>query len=330
MDVIDYLCSNINPMELLEYYNFKSIKEYDNSIRACCAIHGGNNPNAFIWNKENNLWYCHTGDCGGGDALELIRKIEDISFKDAIFTAANIFDLNINGMSVPTSRDRLKIEQNKWLKKMEKENKLKQPIEEYKLPYTKYHDSSPFFNRFSQNIIDFYGAKFCTLFPLEESLLKDKMVIPLYKNGIIVGVSLRDMHNGFPKWIHQPKGIKVSNFLYNYDNAVAAIDRGVEEIILTEGIFDVWAYHRIGIDNVVAIFGSNISTVQIEEILKLNVSVTLSFDADDAGKKATEKAILALKNKTILKKIELPEGYDPCDCTENELLNAYLKRQVIG
>lgn len=326
MDVIDYLNSNINPMELLEYYKFKGIKEYDNSIRACCAIHNGNNPNAFIWNKENNLWFCHTGECGGGDAIELIKKIEGISFKESIVTAANIFNLEIDKDNIPTKRDKLKIEQNKWLKKM---GVRRQETPMYEMPYTKYTSSSPFFDRFSQDIIDYYDAKFCNLFPLEDSMLKDKMVVPIYKNRILIGVSLRDMHGGFPKWFHYPKGLRVSNILYNYDNTVDAIDRGVEEVILVEGIFDVWAYHRIGIDNVVAVFGSHLSTIQIEEILKLNVAVTLSFDNDDAGNKATDTAINVLTGKTVLKKIELPPSYDPCDCTESELLNAYLKRQVI-
>ena len=100
-------------------------------------------------------------------------------------------------------------------------------------------------------------------------------------------------------------------------------------IILVEGIFDVWAYHRIGIENAVAVFGSNLSKHQIKEILKLNVTVTLSFDNDDAGNKATEKAVKSLSGMTVLKKIMLPEGKDPCDCSENELMNSYLSRQVM-
>ena len=327
MDVIDYIQENADGLVLLQHYGFKGIREYDNSIRACCAIHGGNNPNAFILNKKNNLWYCYTGDCGGGDVVELVKKMESISFKEAIYTAADILGLNIDDMSIPTSRDGLKIEQKKWIRMMKDEEvNDEQP---YELPYTKYYPSSPFFNRFSQEVIDFYDAKFCNIFPLEESVLKDKMVIPIYKNGILIGVSLRDMHNGFPKWFHHPKGLKTSNLLYNYDNAVSAIQRGNEEIILVEGIFDVWAYHRIGIENAVAVFGSNLSKHQIKEILKLNVTVTLSFDNDDAGNKATEKAIKSLSGMTVLKKITLPEGKDPCDCSENELMNSYLSRQVM-
>lgn len=329
MDVIDYIQNSVDPIILLKHYNFKGIKEYDNSIRACCAIHNGNNPNAFIWNKENNLWYCYTGECGGGDVIELIKKMENISFKEAIHTAADIFDLNIDDISIPTSRNGLKVEQKKWLNKNRNDILNNNQIEEYHLPNTKYYSSSPFFNRFSQDVIDFYNAKFCKIFPLEDSILKDKMVIPIYKNEIMIGASLRNLHNGFPKWLHCPKGIKTSNLLYNLDNAVKTIQKGNEEIILVEGIFDVWSYHRIGINNVVAIFGSNLSKHQIKEILKLNIPVTLSFDNDEAGNKATTKSIAALKNMTLLRKITLPEGNDPCDCTENELMNSYLKRQVI-
>ena len=103
----------------------------------------------------------------------------------------------------------------------------------------------------------------------------------------------------------------------------------ITEIILTEGIFDVWAYHRIKLNNAVAVFGSSLSDEQIKLILQLNLDVTLSFDNDKAGNKATDKAIKVLKNKVTIKKINLPEGKDPADIETEELLKAYLNRTKI-
>lgn len=88
MTAVEFIQENTDPMVLLEHYNFREIKQYENEIRACCEIHKGNNPNAFIWNKKNNLWFCYTGEnCGGGDAVELVQKMENISFVSAVSKA---------------------------------------------------------------------------------------------------------------------------------------------------------------------------------------------------------------------------------------------------
>ena len=68
---------------------------------------------------------------------------------------------------------------------------------------------------------------------------------------------------------------------------------------------------------------------QIKLILQLNLDVTLSFDNDKAGNKAREKAKKAFKNKVTLRDVILPEGKDPADISEEELLKAYLERKKI-
>lgn len=327
MTAIEFIQENVNPVKLLEYYNFRNVIEHENEIRACCEIHKGNNPNAFIWNKKNNLWFCYTGEsCGGGDAVELVQKMEEIPFKQAVYKTAEILGLNIENMEV-LSEDRLKKEQKTWLRKQIKNSRFN-VITEYQLPCTKYYDTSPSFSRFDENTLKFYDAKFCILFPSEDTILKYKLVIPICRNNMLVGVALRDTTGTFlPKWMYMPKGLKASNLLYNFDRVSKMVEDGTtEEIILVEGIFDVWSFHCIGIDNVVAIFGSNLSQKQYETLVKINTTITLCFDNDVAGKKCTLSAAKMFKNKTELLHIKLPEGKDPGDCSKEELTSAYLKR----
>ena len=86
--------------KILEYYNFRNIDETDDSIRSCCEIHKGNNPTAFVWNKTNNLWYCYTGNCGGGDIFTLIEKMDGVKFTEAVSIAAKILGISIDGMEI--------------------------------------------------------------------------------------------------------------------------------------------------------------------------------------------------------------------------------------
>lgn len=334
MNAVECIRERLEPRKILEHYGFKDVKESHDAFRACCAIHGGDNPTSFIWNKQNNLWYCYTGeDCGGGDVFTLVEKMENISFHLAIIKTAKILEINIDGMEVGLNADRLQREQKQWLERQRKRRDRKsQTQSEYSLPYTRYYeleDILPYFNRFSVSSFKNFNAAFCSLFPTENSMLKKKLVIPIIQNNLCLGVALRDTTGSFgAKWMYQPNGLKTSNILYNLDKARRMVEEeGCEEIILVEGIFDVWAYYEIRVRNVCAIFGSSLSSEQMKALLRLNVKITFSFDADEAGRRCAEDAARRLKNKADTANITLPCGKDPADCTEEELMTAYLNRR---
>ena len=312
MDVVKYVQDNLDVRAILDYYGFRDITETASAYRACCMIHGGNNPTAFIWNKENNLWFCHTGDCGGGDVFNLIERIDKINFSDAVKKAACILGLDITGMSFDISIDRLNKEQRKWLERQRKRLGNKQNAE-YAIPYVNYYTECETFDRFPSSVLEHFDARFCKIYPLEESVLKNKLVIPLTEEGKTVGVALRDTTGKYlPKWMYAPKQIKIDNILYNYETVVELTNKGeIDEVILVEGIFDVWAYYQIGIKNVVAVFGSSVSDEQFSAILKLGIDVVLS-----------------LKNKTTINFINFALGKDPADLTAEELMTAYMNRNI--
>lgn len=330
MYAVEFINKHLDPIKILEYYNFEKITDYGNMIRARCKIHGGDNPTAFCWNKNNNLWICYTGNCGGGDVFTLIEKLEKCNFTTAVQKAAEILNININDMEI-ISEDRIRTEHLKWLNKQLKKQ-TREETKEYVLPYTKYSMVNDNFTRFDELTLAFYGAKFCDLFPSENGFLYNKLVIPLFENNKIIGCALRDTTGTeMPKWYYTPKHIKVSSILYNYDlvRDLSEQNSDITEIILTEGIFDVWAYHLAGLNNAVAVFGSSISDEQVKLILQLNLDVTLSFDNDTAGHKAAKKATSLFKNKVTLKQVNLPEGKDPADLPTEDLLKAYLSRKKI-
>lgn len=328
MKAMDFINENLDPIKVLEYYHFREIVETDDQIRCCCEIHKGNNPSAFMWKKSNNLWYCYTGTCHGGDVYTLVQKMEGVDFTTAVARTAEILGIDITGMTIDKQNDLIKTNTLKWLQFMQssKSHIVIQPC--YQLPYTQYTDSLEEFNRFDKEVIEFYQAKFCKVYPIEDSLLYNKLVIPLEMNGVLYGVALRATDERKPKWLYQPKHLKIRELLYNYDLAMQTIVRnGLTELILVEGIFDVWAYHNIGIDNVVAIFGSSLKKEQVSLILKSAIDLVLSFDNDDAGNKCTNEVLSIFKNKADMKTVPLPNGTDPADCKPEDLLQYYLARR---
>ena len=156
-------------------------------------------------------------------------------------------------------------------------------------------------------------------------------MIPIYIKGKCVGVALRDTTGKYmPKWFYQPTDLKIRNCLYNIDTVVKLVEQNeTNEVILVEGIFDVWAYHELGIENAVAVFGSTLKEEQYKELLKLNVNIVMSFDNDKAGNKCTKDTMKRFRNKAEVYLIQLPDGFDPADCTKDELMSAYLNRMKV-
>lgn len=327
MKAVDYIVKHLDPILILEYYDFKNIKETDEEIRSCCGIHNGNNPTAFVWNKSNNLWYCYTGDCYGGDVFTLIQKIENVNFITSVKRAAEILGLNITGMKIEKHSDFVLKDTRKWLNYMKR--RKNSTLKEYTLSYTKYRTNDSNFKRFSEETITFYNAKFCNVYPTEKTLFYNKLVIPIYFKNVLCGVALRDTtEKSKLKWIYQPKGLEINKLLYNYDLAISSIkEQNLSEIILVEGIFDVWAFHNIGLDNAVAILGSSLKKEQEAILLKSGLDLILAFDGDKAGRKCNEAVTNSFKYKSNITTITFPEGIDPANCTKEDLTYYYINRQ---
>lgn len=115
-----------------------------------------------------------------------------------------------------------------------------------------------------------------------------------------------------PKYLHSA-GFKTANHLYGEDKA-----RTNARVYLVEGFFDVIYLTQRGY-NAVAICGSFISALQIEKLKRFS-RVTLVLDGDKAGREATERALRALSKVMRTDAINLPEGVDPDELSDGELV----------
>ena len=112
--------------------------------------------------------------------------------------------------------------------------------------------------------------------------------------------------------------------LYNYDDC-----KNKSEIVVCEGITDVWAYHEINIP-AVASFGSHITKEQYKLLLKTGADLIFSFDGDEAGINATNKVIKMFQFTTNISTINLCTSDDPESITREELIKKYEQRQKLN
>ena len=118
MDALTLLKENIDVVKLLEHYDFAQMSPDGLMMRACCKLHNGDNPSAFVINTETGLWYCHTGDCGGGDIFTLVQAMEDIDFIASVKFVADLFGIDITNLKIEERKEQYLEEMKAWIKVM--------------------------------------------------------------------------------------------------------------------------------------------------------------------------------------------------------------------
>ena len=115
------------------------------------------------------------------------------------------------------------------------------------------------------------------------------------------------------KYINSPESeVYVKNkVLYGIYEAKGAIARE-KKCYLVEGYTDVISFHQAGIENIVASSGTSLTTGQIQLIKRFTNNVTVLYDGDWAGIKASLRGIDMLLEEGLEIKVALfPDGEDP-------------------
>lgn len=146
-------------------------------------------------------------------------------------------------------------------------------------------------------------------------IYKNRIMFPLYDlEGNVVGFSGRIYNQkSESKYINtkETEIFKKGELLYNYHIAKKEA-RKEKNIIVVEGFMDVIRLSTIGIVNVVATMGTAVTKYQLNLIQKLAPNISLMFDGDKAGEKATNAFIeLANGNDSNIKVVRLEDNLDP-------------------
>jgi len=115
------------------------------------------------------------------------------------------------------------------------------------------------------------------------------------------------------KYLNSPESeiYHKSNILYGIYFAKNAIVKH-DKCYMVEGYTDVISMHQAGIENVVASSGTSLTTEQIKLVRRFTKNLSIIYDGDSAGIKASLRGIdLALAEEMNVRIIALPEGDDP-------------------
>src|SRR6201747_3044150 len=145
---------------------------------------------------------------------------------------------------------------------------------------------------------------------------RGRVMFPIHSfTGRVIAFGGRTLKNdkNVPKYVNSPESeiYHKSNVLYGLYFAKKAI-REQDNCYLVEGYADVISVHQAGIENVVASSGTSLTVEQIRLMGRLTKNITILYDGDAAGIKASLRGLdMILEEGLNVKVVLFPDGHDP-------------------
>ncbi len=301
---------------------------------ALCPFHTEKTPSFVIYN-DTNSYYCF--GCGaGGDAITFIKNIERLDYTDAVR-----FLCEKAGMTMPL--DPVDDEANRLRRRCYEANREAARFFYSTLFSEEAKEARAYIDkrRLSKETVKHFGLGFApdrwdslvrhmkskgftenelVLFDLAKKTSKggtidnfrNRLMFPIIDlRGNVIAFGGRVLDDSKPKYLNSKDTpvYKKSQHLYALNLAKNNAER---RLILCEGYMDVIAMHQAGFTNAVAGLGTAFTKEQIALLVRYCDELTLCFDSDEAGKKATKRALSMLSESPLkLKIMHLADGKDP-------------------
>ncbi len=145
---------------------------------------------------------------------------------------------------------------------------------------------------------------------------RERVIFPIHNlTGKVIGFGGRILTSDKtkPKYVNSPESeiYNKSKSLYGIYFARSAIV-AKDNCFLVEGYTDVISLHQAGIENVVASSGTSLTNDQIKLISKFTKNITILYDGDPAGIKASFRGIdMILEQGMNVRIVLFPDGEDP-------------------
>ncbi len=340
-EIIEEIKERTNIVDLVsEYVN---LKKSGKNYKGLCPFHSEKTP-SFVVNEEKGIFHCF--GCGaGGNIFTFIMKIQDVSFPEAVRILSKRAGIDIKkGFNNKYNKE-------KGLKESLYEiNRV--AVEYYKknLYMSQGKNALEYLYKrgLNENIINTYNLgyapdgwdnliKFMKNKKIGETILekvglivknnkntgyydrfRDRIMFPIQDSfGRFIGFGGRTLKrdSDVPKYLNTNDNeiFHKGKNLYGFYIAKKDI-KDSDSVFIVEGYMDVIKMYQNGVHNVVAPLGTALTEDQAYFILRYTKNIYLTFDGDDAGKKAAIRGIEIFHKIGVDPRIVLfPEGMDPAD-----------------
>ncbi len=325
--------------------DFVTLKRKGVNYTACCPFHNEKTP-SFIVSPAKGVYKCF--GCGkGGNAVTFLMEHESLTYPEALKMVAKRYNIEVQEREqteedVRRNNDRESMfAVNSWAADYFI-NYLHRDDEGIAVGLSYFRQK----RELTDATIQKFGLGFCPSrgdrmskdalaagykkeFLLSTGLSKeresdqslydrfrDRVIFPVHNiSGRVVAFGARTLRSDkeVAKYLNSPESEIYSkkNELYGLYFAKRAIQQQ-DCAIMVEGYLDVISMHQAGVENVVASSGTSLTTEQIRLLGRFTRNMTVIYDGDSAGIKASLRGIdMILKEGMNVRVVSLPEGEDP-------------------
>ena len=315
--------------------SYMQLKRRGRNLVGLCPFHGEKTPSFNIY-TENGSFYCF--GCGvGGDIITFVMKIENLDYMEAVkFLAQRA------GMAMP--EDDYDDSMGRMRTRIYEANREAARFFYSKLVSKEGSDALAYLRGrgLADSTIRHFGLGYAPdeRFALGNHLRSkgftesemiaanlvfksksgrgvldrfyNRVMFPIIDvRGNVIAFGGRIMSDQKPKYLNTSDTLvfNKSQNLFSLNNAKNSKS---DSLILCEGYMDVISLNQAGFTNAVATLGTALTSEQASLMKRYCKEVILCYDADEAGQKATSRAIDILRKVGItVKVIAIPDGKDP-------------------
>ncbi|MBR3551924.1 MAG: DNA primase [Clostridia bacterium] len=326
------------------------LKRRGRNLVGLCPFHNEKTPSFTVYPDDANPHF-HCFGCGaGGDVITFIRRIENLDYVEAVRFLCERCGMTLPQDGVDTSlaeRRQRVYEMNKAAARFF-HDMLLSPKGRAGLAYYKNARG------FSDRTITRFGLGYA---PDEWSALRDhlralgysyeeqyaanlinrrekvvngekqfryydsfrgRVIVPIIDvRGRVVAFGARVLDDSKPKYINTADTPVYKKSLGVFGLNLAKTTKE-KNLILVEGYMDAISLHQAGFDNVIACLGTALTGEMARLLMRYTEEVLLSYDADEAGQKATQRAIEVFASVGAkVRVVKLSGGKDPDEILRN-------------
>ena len=352
-EVIQQINDHYGIVDLVGQY--VKLKKSGRNYTGLCPFHSEKSP-SFSVSPDKKVYHCF--GCGaGGDVIQFTMDIENMTFYEAITHLAKDAGIALPSVEVKAYQDPNEEKKQQLIEAHEVASKLfhyllletehgKEPlkyllnrgftrelIETFRIGYTpnNWDTLLNFLNKrgFSIDILVQAGLVVQSDDGKHYDRFRNRVMFPITDaQGRVVAFGGRIIDEGSPKYLNSPESLifNKSRLLFNFFNARKAI-RKDRKVILLEGYVDTISIWNAGVHYGVATLGTSLTEEQAKILCRNADEIIISYDSDDAGQKATYRAIEVLEqtDQVTIRIAQYPKGLDPDDYIQKYGKEAFIK-----
>lgn len=317
---------------------YMTLTKKGNSYVGLCPFHNEKTP-SFTVSQEKQLYYCF--GCGnGGNIITFLMQKDNMNFVEAVRYLAERANIRIEEEQLTKEEIQLK-QKKERLFQLYKDTAnfyyilLRRSENSEVLDYLiKRNLSLDTINKFG---IGYAPSNYNTLYSYlidkgydRDILINSGLLMKSQKSNLlfdrfssrvifpilnidkkVIAFGGRVLDNTLPKYLNSPETLIFDKSKTLYGLNFAKLNAH-DYYILVEGYMDVIAMHQAGFTQTVASLGTALTSFQARILKRYTDKVVIMYDSDEAGIKATLRAIPILKSQGIeVKVLQLEGGKDP-------------------